>query len=195
MKRAKEGDSDAFRQLVERYKGEIYNYFIRSTGSIEDSEDLTQQCFVNLFTCLDRFSRSASLRTFLYRIATNLAISFSRKRKSPTSLDVLIEAGCDPASDSASDRPEDLAYAGELQKAYLEALSRLPAEWSLILELRIGKELSYREIADAVGRSVSSVESILFRAREKLMADMAPFLGRDDTEASDPQGGGGRNNS
>jgi len=176
MQRVKEGDSEAFRQLVERYKGEIYNYFIRSTGSIEDSEDLTQQCFVNLYNSLDRYKRKASIRTFLYRIATNLAISFSRKRKSPLSLDILVEGGYDPASRSSTDRPEDLAYARELQKAYLDALARLPAEWALILDLRIGKELSYKEIAESVNRSASSVESILFRAREKLSEEMAPYL-------------------
>ncbi len=77
MQRVKEGDSEAFRQLVERYKGEIYNFFIRSTGSVEDSEDLTQQCFVNLYNSLDRYKRKASIRTFLYRIATNLAISLN----------------------------------------------------------------------------------------------------------------------
>lgn len=176
MQRVKEGDTGAFRQLVERYEGEIYNYFIRSTGSIEDSEDLTQQCFINLYNSIDRYSRKASLRTFLYRIATNLAISFSRKRKSPLSLDILVEGGYDHASQSSTDRPEDLAYARELQKAYLDTLARLPVEWSLILDLRIGKELSYKEIADSVGRSVSSVESILFRAREKLFVEMSPYL-------------------
>ena len=179
MKRVKEGDTVAFRQLVERYQSEIYNYFIRSTGSIEDSEDLTQQCFINLYNSLDTYSRKASIRTFLYRIATNLAISFSRKRKSPLSLDILVEGGYDPASESSTDSPEDLAYARQLQKAYLEALAGLPAEWSLILDLRIGKELSYKEIADSVNRSVSSVESILFRAREKLASEMAPYLGED----------------
>jgi len=189
IQRAKEGDSEAFRQLVERYKREIYNFFIRSTGSVEDSEDLTQQCFVNLYNSLDRYRRSASLRTFIYRIATNLAISFSRKRKSPVSLDVLMEAGFDPVSESSSNRPEDLAYARELRQAYLEALVRLPAEWSMILDLRIGKELSYREIADTLRRSVSSVESILFRAREKLSAEISPFLGRGGAEASGAPGG------
>jgi RNA polymerase sigma-70 factor, ECF subfamily len=180
MRRVKEGDTGAFRQLVERYKGEIYNYFIRSTGSIEDSEDLTQQCFVNLYNSVDSYSRTASIRTFLYRIATNLAISFSRKRKSPLSLDILVEGGFDPASKSPADRPEDIAYARELQKAYLDALAELPTEWSLILDLRVGKELSYKEIAESVGRSVSSVESILFRAREKLASQMAPYLAEDD---------------
>jgi RNA polymerase sigma-70 factor (ECF subfamily) len=180
IRRAKGGDSEAFRQLVERYEHEIYNYFIRSTGSVEDSEDLTQQCFVNLYNSLGRYRRRASVRTFLYRIATNLAISFSRRRKSPVSLDILVEGGYDPLSRSPSGRPEDIAYARELRGAYLDALARLPAEWSLILDLRIGKELSYKEIADSVGRSVSSVESILYRARERLAAELAPLLDRDE---------------
>jgi RNA polymerase sigma-70 factor (ECF subfamily) len=176
IQRAKEGDQEAFRRFVERYSGEIYNYFIRSTGSVEDSEDLTQQCFVNLYNSLENYRRSASVRTFLYRIATNLAISFSRKRKSPLSLDLLVERGFDPASQSPADSPEDLAHAVEIRKAYVEALATLPAEWGLILDLRVGKEMSYKEIADAVGRSVSSVESVLFRARERLSDKMAPYL-------------------
>ena len=194
MQRAKGGDHDAFRRVVEIYHREIYNYFIRSTGSIEDSEDLTQHCFINLYNSLGRYRRSASLRTFIYRIATNLAISFSRKRKSPLSLDILVEGGYDPASESSSDRPEDLAYARELQQAYVGALAKLPAEWSMILDLRIGKELSYKEIADAAGRSVSSVESILFRAREKLSAGMAPFLRSEGTEGTGTPEGGRKNN-
>jgi RNA polymerase sigma-70 factor (ECF subfamily) len=179
IQRAREGDTGAFRKLVEQYQAEIYNYFIRSTGSIEDSEDLTQQCFINLHCSLDRYSKKASIRTFLYRIATNLAISFSRKRRSTLSLDILVQGGYEPESSSQSD-PEDLAYAGELQKAYLHALACLPAEWALILDLRIGKELSYKEIAESVGRSVSSVESILFRARERLSEEMGPYLERGD---------------
>jgi RNA polymerase sigma-70 factor (ECF subfamily) len=179
IQRAREGDTGAFRRLVEQYQGEIYNYFIRSTGSVEDSEDLTQQCFINLYNSLHRYTRKASMRTFLYRIATNLAISFSRKRKSPLSLDILVESGFDPVSESVSG-PEDLAYARQLQKAYLKALEGLPAEWALILDLRIGKELSYKEIAESVDRSVSSIESILFRARERLSEEMEPYIGRAD---------------
>jgi RNA polymerase sigma-70 factor (ECF subfamily) len=160
IQRAKEGDQEAFRRFVERYSGEIYNYFIRSTGSVEDSEDLTQQCFVNLYNSLENYRRSASVR----------------KRKSPLSLDLLVERGFDPASQSPADSPEDLAHAVEIRKAYVEALATLPAEWGLILDLRVGKEMSYKEIADAVGRSVSSVESVLFRARERLSDKMAPYL-------------------
>ena len=86
VRQAREGDTGAFRKLVETYQHEIYNYFVRSTGSVEDAEDLTQQCFINFYNSLKTYRRTASLRTFMYRIATNLAISHSRKRKAPLSL-------------------------------------------------------------------------------------------------------------
>jgi RNA polymerase sigma-70 factor (ECF subfamily) len=176
IERSAGGDSGAFRVLVERYQREIFNYFIRSTGSLDDAEDLTQQCFINLYRSLGRYRKKASLRTFIYRIAANLAISFSRKRKSPLSLDLLVEGGYDMATRYPSDLPEEKLHARELQRAYLRSLENLPAEWRTIIELRVGKELSYKEIADIMDRSVPSVESILFRAREKLSVDMAPFL-------------------
>ena len=180
VQQAREGDTGAFRQLVETYQHEIYNYFVRSTGSVEDAEDLTQQCFINFYNSLKRYRRTASLRTFMYRIATNLAISHSRKRKAPLSLEFLVEGGFDAVSETSAGRPEDIAYAMDIRRAYLEALAKLPDEWRLILDMRISNELSYKEIAEASGRSVSSVESIIFRAREKLSEEMAPFLGGRD---------------
>lgn len=173
MRRAADGDEHAFRLLVKRYNGEIYNYFLRSTGSVEDAEDLAQQCFVNLFGSLPRYRRTASLRTFLYRIANNLAVSFSRRAGPPASLDALLEAGYDPPDRGGG--PEERAVAVQLRKAYLAALQRLPVEWRSVVELRAGRELSYREIADAIGKSEAAVESILFRARERLAKDLARY--------------------
>lgn len=174
MQRAAGGDEHAFRLLVRRYGGEIYNYFLRSTGSAEDAEDLTQQCFTNLFGSLPRYRRTASVRTYLYRIANNLAISFSRRPSPPASLDALLEAGYDPPNPGAG--PDESAAQAQLRRAYLHALQKLPAQWRSVVELRAGRELSYREIAGVVGKSEAAVESILFRARERLAKELAPFL-------------------
>ncbi len=179
MQKAAGGDMDAFRLLIEKHKNGIYNYFIRSTGSIEDSEDLTQQCFVNLYRSLPRYTRKAAFTTFLYRIASNLAVSFSRKRKPPVSLEAILESGYDrPDTDGEAD-PSEVAEAMDLKRAYLEALECLPAEWRDIVELRVGKELSYKEIAQIKGKSRGAVESILFRARSRLADTMSPYLGKD----------------
>jgi len=71
--------------------------------------------------------------------------------------------------------PEGAAEAWQLRRSYLEALKCLPAEWRSVVELRAGLELSYREIAEAIGKSEAAVESILFRARERLARDLAPY--------------------
>ena len=167
MEKAAGDDMDAFRSLVERHKNGVYNYFVRSTGSVEDAEDLTQQCFVNLYRSLPRYRKKAAFTTFLYRIASNLAVSFSRKRKPPVSLDALMEAGYD--------RPGPM----DLSRAYLRALEELPPEWRDMIELRVGKGLSYKEIAEVKGKSTGAVESILFRARSRLAEALGPYLEKD----------------
>jgi RNA polymerase sigma-70 factor (ECF subfamily) len=174
MQRVSRGDTEAFRIIIERYEKQIYNFFLRATGSIEDAEDLAQQLFLNLYRTAGRYKPASSFRTFIYRIATNMAVSFSRKRKlrRSFSLDALSETGFEPAAAGRGSDPAKDYEHRELERRYTEALLRLPAEWRMALELRVGRELSYREIADVMGKSVQAVESILFRARERLAAEM-----------------------
>lgn len=171
------GDTDAFRFLVEKYQGEIFNFFLRSTGSREDAEDLAQQLFINIFRSAGRYKPTASFRTFLYRIATNVAISFSRKRKArgELSLEQIADGGFQPPSKAAGDDPAAYAERRELQRAYVRSLALLPADWRAAIELRVGMGFSYHEIAEIMGRSVAAVESILFRARERLARELAAF--------------------
>jgi RNA polymerase sigma-70 factor (ECF subfamily) len=174
MQRVARGETDAFRVIVERYEKRIYNFFIRTTGNTEDAEDLTQQLFLNLYSAASRYERTASFKTFIYRIASNLAVSFSRKQKlrRSLSLEQLAETGFEPVAGRPGADPAREYERKELGRRYREALLRLPAEWRTALELRVGRELSYREIAESMGKSVSAVESILFRARERLAEEM-----------------------
>ncbi len=178
MRFVAEGDSKAFRTLVGRYQREIYNFFLRSTGNSEDSEDLTQQLFLNLYESARRYSPKASFKTYIYRIASNMAVSFARKRKTRSggvSLDRMIEDGYEPRSVSADGNPVSTFERRELQRAYAAALLELPPDWRTALELKVGKEFSYLEIAEIMGKSVSAVESILFRARERLADELKAF--------------------
>jgi len=177
MRLVAEGDTHAFRLLVEKYQGEIYNFFLRSTGNREDAEDLAQQLFVNVYRSAHRYRPTASFRTFLYRIATNLAISLSRKRtaRPESSLEQAVEVGFQPPSGAADADPAACAERRELQHAYMRALAGLPADWRAAIELRVGRGFSYREIAGIMGRSVAAVESIIFRARERLARELKAF--------------------
>ncbi len=172
------GNTDAFRVLMNRHEKAVFNYFLRSTGSIEDAEDLTQQLFVNLYRSSSRYRKTASFRTFLYRIAFNLAVSFSRKRKAKgtVSLEQALDFGGDRTTRKVmKSDPEEYMEVSELHGAYKEALSRLPVEWRTAIELRVGEEFSYKEITKIMGKSVSAVESILFRARERLASELERF--------------------
>jgi RNA polymerase sigma-70 factor (ECF subfamily) len=168
------GDTGAFKTLVERNEKAAYNFFLRLTGISEDAEDLTQELFVALFRAAGRYRSQAPFRAYLYRIATNLAMSHLRKRKLRIgpSMDAMIESGFDLSSNRREDDPSALVESREMLLIYEAALARLPHEWRLALELRIGSELSYEEIAEAMGKSISAVESTLFRARERIAEEM-----------------------
>ncbi|UCF05711.1 MAG: sigma-70 family RNA polymerase sigma factor [bacterium] len=177
MLRASRGDRKAFRSLVERHQQSVYNFFLRTTGHPEDAEDLTQQLFINLYRSAGRYKPTASFRTFMYRIASNLAVSFarSRHRRDGVSLDQMLDEGREPPRHRLHDDPAAGAEWSELEEAYLAALAELPADWRTAVELRVGRQLSYKEIAQVMGKSVSAVESILFRARERLAEKLEPF--------------------
>lgn len=183
MRRTASGDRESFRLLVERYQKPIYNFFLRSTGSKEDSEDLTQDLFLNLFNSARRYREIASFKTYIFRIASNMAISFWRKRRGKEifSLDGDEAEGSGFDRFSSGDEPvADLDYA-ELDRAFKEALSKLPPEMAVAMELRVRNEFSYKEIAEILGKSVSAVESLIFRARKLLLSELRGFRGeRDD---------------
>ena len=170
MRRIAAGESDAFRTLVERYEKTGYNFFLRLTGSPEDAEDLTQELFVAIFRSACRYRADAPFKAFFYRIASNLSASHLRKRKlrAAPSIDEMAEQGIDVASTRHEDDPALSLGGREMRRRYEEVLAALPRDWRIALELRVTGELSYEEIAAAMGKSVSAVESILVRAREKI---------------------------
>ena len=174
MLRVARGERAAFRTLVERFERPAYNFFLRLTGSSQDAEDLTQELFVALFRSARRYRPEAPFKSYFYRIASNMAASHMRKGRAAvtTSLDALREDGIDVASDRFEDDPEAILDAREMRRRYEAALADLPREWRIAIELRVARELSYEEIAGAMGKSVAAVESILFRARERLAEAM-----------------------
>lgn len=170
MRRTARGDSNAFRELVQRYEKAGYRFFLRLTGSPEDAEDLTQELFVAIFRSAGRYASDAPFKAFFYRIASNISASHLRKRKlrATPSIDEMVERGFDAASARHDDDPALSLDGRELRRRYEEALAALPRDWRVALELRVTGELSYEEIAAATGKSVSAVESILVRARERI---------------------------
>jgi RNA polymerase sigma factor (sigma-70 family) len=175
MELAGHGETGAFREIVLRWQKPAYNFFLKLTGSIEDAEDLTQELFLNIHRAASRYRPDALFRTYLFRIASNLAASHLRKRavRRSVSLDEMIESGAEIPSSRHGDDPAARCDGRETARRYFEALDRLPPDWRVAMELRVGRELSYEEIAQTMGKSISAVETMLVRARERIARDLA----------------------
>jgi len=178
MRLTAEGDESAFRKLVERYHRVIFNFFLRTVGDRDDAADLTQQLFINLYNSAKKYREISSFKTYIYRIARNIAVSHYRKGSvvESVSIDDLADEGVQIEEKSDAVDPMENLKEGELRSAFKRALFSLPEEWRVILELRVSRGLSYKEIAEITGRSVSSIETIIFRARVKLADELEEFL-------------------
>ncbi|MFO7915046.1 MAG: RNA polymerase sigma factor [Candidatus Krumholzibacteriales bacterium] len=186
MEKAAGGDSGAFRIIVEKYKQPMYNFFLRSTGSREDAEDLLQNLFMALFRSARRYKKTASFRTYIYRIASNMLVSYYRKSRDVVSID----EGGDQSDGfkfpdtSPEANPLKRAELSQLEEGFGKALAGLPAETAAALELRVRSGFSYKEIAEIMDKSVSAVESMIFRGRRTLADRMSHFREGADEEKS-----------
>jgi RNA polymerase sigma-70 factor (ECF subfamily) len=166
VEQAQAGDLPAFDELVRRHHGPLYCYLYRTCRNGAEAEEMTQESFVKAWEGIKGFRGAASFRTWLFRIATNLCINRLSRRKpvDPLSEDV-------PAA--RRDEPEETFRQRKLKECISAALELLPADQRSALVLSIYEELSYDEIAEAMGRSLASVNSLLYRARMSLRQTLA----------------------
>jgi RNA polymerase sigma-70 factor (ECF subfamily) len=182
VQRANAGDEVAFNQIVERYRTKIFGLTLGLLHNRGDAEEITQDTFIRAYRGLARFRGDASLATWLYRIAMNLARNrywyfFRRRRHATLSLDcplgddtcgtfadLLASEAHDPAQETATD---------EFTSLIAECMERLDATHREILTMRNVLHLSYEEIAASLELNVGTVKSRIARARERLRAQLA----------------------
>lgn len=172
--RARGGDKDAFRQLVERYQKRIYAVIRGMVRNDEDAFELTQEVFVKLYTNLDSFQGQSAFYTWLYRVAVNLTIDFRRKewRVRKDEYDDTVATGAVERSMPIDSSPHRTYKQKEILRRLDEALSVLNADQRAAIVLREVEGLSYQEIADTLGCSQGTVMSRLFYARKKLQSEL-----------------------
>jgi RNA polymerase sigma-70 factor (ECF subfamily) len=178
VERVREGDTTAFRGLVERYQGRVYGMVYGMVRNREDARDITQDAFVKAYNNLDSFRLESSFYTWLYRIAMNLAIDHLRKRKrrGQTSFDEQVASrDADGGIDEAhhQDSPRKLLERQQLYARIMDAMEKLPEDQRQAVLLRELEGLSYKEIADVMGIPEGTVMSRLFYARKKLQRLLA----------------------
>jgi len=173
LQRAGEGEQAAFRELYERHRLPVFRFAYRLLGSIEAAEDVTHDCFLSLIRRSDSFDpERASLRTYLFAAARNLAMKHFRRLGREESLDELAE------SQVASSKQEPLRHVlrEELENQVRDAVLALPPLQREAVVLFEYEDLSLSEIAAITQSDVGAVKARLHRAREGLRRMLRPYL-------------------
>jgi RNA polymerase sigma-70 factor (ECF subfamily) len=178
VSRARDGDGEAFRWLVERHSRYLYSVAARLTGSAADAEDVVQEAWLKAHRQLARFEERADVRTWLHRITVNCAIDFIRSRRhredahDPADLEQGALGGIGADSQPT---PERLAEGGQIQARVGEAMTRLTGLERAAFTLRHLEGMSIEEVGAALGLKASATKHSIFRAVRKMRAALEPF--------------------
>jgi len=177
VRRAKRGDSEAFRGIVETYSRPLYRAAYRVLGDAGAAEDAVQEAFLRSWRAIDRFDETAELSTWLHRIAINAAIDLRRERKRHGALDAPLPEDHESHRAARSSEPDAHRHAvsrDALRRARLKIAEMPDAERTAIL-LRHFEGCSIAEIAHALGGGESAAKQAVFRAVHKLRAVLGPL--------------------
>lgn len=186
LRRLRERDERAFREMVEEHQDRVFNLLYRMIGAREEARDLAQEVFVTVFKSIDQFRGDSKLSTWLYRIAANHCKNrikyLSRRHDRDTGVldDVAEKAsaaqGGVPIASGHIAGPHAALEGAETERLVQRAIAELDEDQRLVVVLRDIEELSYEEIGAITGLPEGTVKSRLHRARlalkEKLAKDM-----------------------
>ena len=178
---ARDGDREAFDELVRATYAETFTLALRLTGNEEDARDVVQEAYIRAFRGIGRFRGDAQFSTWMYRITANCANTLLAKRTKHRHA-VLDEA--DPiADDRPAVDPQLQADATALRGRLTDALEDLPPKLRQVVVLRDIYDLPHEAIAAELGISETAAKVRLHRARKKLREDLFPRRGEEAADA------------
>ena len=178
----KAGDQDAYAEIVTRYRNPITNFLYRFLNDYEEAVDLAQETFVRVYFAIDRYHTQFAFSTYIYRIATNLAISEirRRKRRKLMSLTGLFQSEEDSEVEfqPADERilQDDELVEDERSRTIARAIAALPEKYRLPIILRDVEGKSYDEVAEIMGLGLGTTKSRISRARGLLKDKLQQYL-------------------
>jgi RNA polymerase sigma-70 factor (ECF subfamily) len=191
----KAGDEQSFELLLRRYRTPLVNFLYRMVRDSAVAEDLAQEVFLRVYRARREYAPSAKFTTWMFRIATNLALNSvrdNRYRQSEISMDQAVSVGDDePRSMEVRDLTptvEQVLVARSRSEMILRAIDALPEKQRAAVLLHKYQELDYDEIARILECSESALKSLLFRAYETLRIALAPLLNAEKVSSSAPRG-------
>jgi RNA polymerase sigma-70 factor (ECF subfamily) len=174
------GDRDAFRVVVERHSRSLFRLAFRMTGNEQDAEDVVQETFLSAYRRLDRFESRSSFSTWIYRIAVNCSLDFSRKRRHEEDRQVTPEPEApDPVLSLPSTNPsaDRLMMSAEVREKVEATMSTLSEKERAAFVLRHFEGLSIEEVARTMGLRANAAKNNIFRAVQKLRRALEPVVG------------------
>src|ERR1700734_1857429 len=181
----KAGDDESFALLLHRYRSPLVNFLYRMVRNREQAEDLAQEVFIRVYRAREEYVPSAKFTTWLFRIATNLALNSvrdTRHQRMELSLDAPIttdsEDGDEKTLDVADKHPdiEHLLVEEARKKMIRPPIDKLPEKQRAAVLVHKYQEVDYNEIAKIMDCSESALKSLLFRAYETLRVELAPLV-------------------
>jgi RNA polymerase sigma-70 factor (ECF subfamily) len=177
VRQCQRGDSEAMGRLIVKYQDRVYNTILKICQNRDDAAELTQDTFVKVLESIRTFRGQSSFYTWLFRVAVNLTLNFSRKRfkVSEVSLDAAgerlekdKERLASLLADPNGPDPAVIAQQKELAQIVVTLIGQLPQEYRVVLVLRDIEQMSYAHIAEVLQMEQGTVKSRLSRARTML---------------------------
>jgi RNA polymerase sigma-70 factor (ECF subfamily) len=165
--KAQAGDMTAYEELVRRHQQGLFSYLYRMAGNSADAEELAQAALVKAWQAISGFRGASSFKTWLYRIGTNLCLNLRTRTKPTEELGEFLPA-------RSSDEPTETYQQKVREELVQAALAELPADQRSALVLSVYQQMSYKEIAETMGKSVRAVDSLLFRAKTNVRKALEP---------------------
>jgi RNA polymerase sigma-70 factor (ECF subfamily) len=180
MLRVREGDDTSFALLLERHRGPVVHFLYRMVQNPSVSEELAQEVFLRVYRSRATYEPTAKFTTWLFRIATHLALNWVRdgkKEKGHESLDEQVVDGIDRQVRDRQPTIEEAMLQEVKMTEVRRAIDALPAKQRAAVLMHKYEELEYAQIARALSCSESAVKSLLFRAYESLRSRLAHMAG------------------
>ena len=184
MQAVREGDENAFGEIVDRYKDSLVNYLTHLVRSRDRAEEIAQDAFVRLYRSAANYRERERLGPYLFRIATNLTVSEIRRERRWSLLLPRYNASTTPNIPS----PDANLITDEIQRQVSAALEKLPVKYRAPLVLFEIEEWSYEEIATALSLPNGTVKSRISRARELMRKHLAPWWTGGKSHDREPDG-------
>ncbi len=167
-------DQQAFSRLLDEYQKMVYNTCLSFVPNAADAEDIAQEVFVEVYSAISKFKGNSKLSTWIYRISVNKSLEFIRKKNTKKRFAFLqsLSGNTVPIDKTGYftefDHPGVLLEQKEQQEIIFRAIYQLPEAQKTVFTLHKIDGLSYKEVGEITKKSVSSVESLMFRAKKNL---------------------------